>query len=45
MMTVQLPAGDWHIDRGAPFRFKETAAGINLPPHQALFAVPATQET
>ena len=43
--VVQLPEGDWNIDRGAPFAFEETAEGIDLPPYQALFALPATQDT
>ena len=43
-MVVQLPEGEWHIDRGAPFKLRETAAGIELPPYQALFALPANQK-
>ncbi|WP_375230978.1 alpha-glucosidase family protein [Roseobacter sp. S98] len=36
---VTLPAGSWSVDRGAPFSITETADGIILPPHQALFAI------
>jgi alpha-glucosidase len=44
-MVVRLPEGDWKVDRGAPFTFKETAAGIDLPPYQALFALPADPQS
>jgi alpha-glucosidase len=42
-MMVQLPGPEWQLDRGAPFKFKETAKGIDLPPHQAVFALNAEQ--
>ena len=42
-VRIALPDGAWETDSNAPFEFNETAEGISLPPHQALFAsgVPA----
>ncbi|MEM6890585.1 MAG: alpha-glucosidase [Pseudomonadota bacterium] len=42
-MVVKLPGPDWQLDRGTPFRFVETEAGIELPPHQAVFAIKTTE--
>ena len=38
---VDLPEGNWRIDRGAPFRVEEINSETILPPWQALFAVVA----
>jgi alpha-glucosidase len=39
---VELPAGDWVRDRGAPFEVIEQERGYMLPPYQAFFAVAET---
>ncbi|MFK7870794.1 MAG: alpha-glucosidase [Roseobacter sp.] len=38
-MVVQLPGPEWQLDRGAPFKFRETETGIELRPYQAVFAI------
>ena len=40
--TVSLPGPNWRVDRGAPFKFAESGAGVDLPPYQAVFAVKAS---
>jgi len=37
--ALNLPEGEWRIDRGAPFELVSTARGEQLPPYQACFAV------
>ncbi|OSP56158.1 alpha-amylase family glycosyl hydrolase [Pseudoruegeria sp. SK021] len=38
-IPVEMPPGDWRIDRGAPFTTVTTERGLQLPPYQACFAV------
>jgi alpha-glucosidase len=39
---VEMPAGAWVRDRGAPFKVIEQERGYVLPPYQAFFAVAET---
>ncbi len=41
---VDLPAGTWVQDKGAPFEAAVTEKGITLPPYQAYFALAGTLE-
>lgn len=38
-LSIELPPGDWWIDRGAPFTTKTSDRGLSLPAYQACFAV------
>lgn len=38
-VALELPAGEWMIDKGVPFTTVTTQHGLQLPPYQACFAV------
>ncbi|PWR03126.1 alpha-glucosidase [Meridianimarinicoccus roseus] len=38
-VDVELPGGEWVIDKGAPFQARQTERGLHLPPWQACFAL------